>query len=146
MNMAQPTTSALREVHNIRKEREQNEKDNSVVITWSATPSSSEGGPMKPASLYLWSVVNFLFLLFLALPAYPHSGGLDAKGCHHDRKNGGYHCHRAQATETELPDKSQSSLSERKSSSPEAPVTYIGPRGGRYHYSASGRKVYERRR
>ena len=67
---------------------------------------------MKPASLYLWSVVNFLFLLFLALPAYPHSGGLDAKGCHHDRKNGGYHCHRAQATETELPDKSQSSLSE----------------------------------
>ena len=101
---------------------------------------------MKPASLYLWSVVNFLFLLFLALPAYPHSGGLDANGCHHDRKNGGYHCHRAQATETELPDKSQSSLSERKSNSPEAPVTYIGPRGGRYHYSASGRKVYERRR
>ena len=27
---------------------------------------------MKPASLSLWSVVNFLFLLFLALPAYPH--------------------------------------------------------------------------
>ena len=22
-----------------------------------------------------------------------HSGGLDAYGCHHDRKNGGYHCH-----------------------------------------------------
>jgi hypothetical protein len=25
-----------------------------------------------------------------------HSGGLDQSGCHHDRKRGGYHCHRAQ--------------------------------------------------
>jgi hypothetical protein len=25
--------------------------------------------------------------------AYAHGGGLDSKGCHHDRKNGGYHCH-----------------------------------------------------
>jgi hypothetical protein len=22
-----------------------------------------------------------------------HSGGTDRNGCHHDRKNGGYHCH-----------------------------------------------------
>lgn len=29
--------------------------------------------------------------------AMAHSGGLDAKGCHHDRKRGGYHCHRPQA-------------------------------------------------
>jgi hypothetical protein len=101
---------------------------------------------VKPASLRLWSVVNFLFLLFLALPAYPHGGGLDAKGCHHDRKSGGYHCHRAQATETESPNKPKSGLSEQKPSSPEAPVTHIGPRGGGYHYSESGRKVYERRR
>lgn len=26
--------------------------------------------------------------------AISHSGGLDKYGCHHDRKNGGYHCHR----------------------------------------------------
>ena len=26
-----------------------------------------------------------------------HSGGLDAKGCHTNRKTGEYHCHRAQA-------------------------------------------------
>src|SRR2546426_11174143 len=26
--------------------------------------------------------------------AWPHGGGLDAYGCHHDRKQGGYHCHR----------------------------------------------------
>ena len=24
---------------------------------------------------------------------FAHSGGLDAHGCHHDRKHGGYHCH-----------------------------------------------------
>lgn len=23
-----------------------------------------------------------------------HGGGLDKNGCHHDHKNGGYHCHR----------------------------------------------------
>ena len=28
-----------------------------------------------------------------AATAHSHSGGLDAHGCHHDRKNGGYHCH-----------------------------------------------------
>src|SRR3546814_12113382 len=26
-------------------------------------------------------------------PALAHPGGLDASGCHHDRKHGGYHCH-----------------------------------------------------
>ena len=28
-----------------------------------------------------------------AVTAYSHSGGLDGYGCHHDRKNGDYHCH-----------------------------------------------------
>lgn len=27
--------------------------------------------------------------------SFAHGGGLDAAGCHHDRKNGGYHCHRS---------------------------------------------------
>ena len=37
--------------------------------------------------------------LSLAAPslALAHSGGLDASGCHHDRKRDGYHCHRAQS-------------------------------------------------
>jgi hypothetical protein len=30
-------------------------------------------------------------------PAHAHGGGLNAEGCHHDRKHGGYHCHRASA-------------------------------------------------
>ena len=37
-----------------------------------------------------------LFVMPLATPA-PHAGGLNAQGCHNDRRNGGYHCHRAQA-------------------------------------------------
>jgi endonuclease YncB( thermonuclease family) len=37
-----------------------------------------------------------LFAACLAVPALAsaHSGGLDAHGCHHNRKAGGYHCHR----------------------------------------------------
>lgn len=35
--------------------------------------------------------------LSFAAPADAHGGGLDRNGCHHDRKRGGYHCHRATA-------------------------------------------------
>lgn len=27
-------------------------------------------------------------------PAFAHPGGLNAEGCHNNRKTGGYHCHR----------------------------------------------------
>lgn len=33
-------------------------------------------------------------VLALPLAATAHPGGLNAEGCHNDRKNGGYHCHR----------------------------------------------------
>lgn len=32
--------------------------------------------------------------LLAAGPASGHGGGLNAEGCHNDRRNGGYHCHR----------------------------------------------------
>jgi len=35
-----------------------------------------------------------MFCAVLTTPAYPHGGGLDAYGCHNNRKTGGYHCHR----------------------------------------------------
>jgi hypothetical protein len=35
-----------------------------------------------------------IFCAVLTTPAYPHGGGLDAYGCHNNRKVGGYHCHR----------------------------------------------------
>ena len=31
--------------------------------------------------------------LGISASAFAHSGGTDQYGCHHDRKNGGYHCH-----------------------------------------------------
>ncbi|RYD85924.1 MAG: excalibur calcium-binding domain-containing protein [Verrucomicrobiaceae bacterium] len=36
-----------------------------------------------------------LCALILTGPSWAHPGGLNAQGCHNDRKNGGYHCHRA---------------------------------------------------
>ena len=38
----------------------------------------------------------FVFATAMAIPTFPlaHGGGLDAYGCHHNRKAGGYHCHR----------------------------------------------------
>ena len=39
-----------------------------------------------------------LSLLLVCESVGAHGGKLDSKGCHHDRKNGGYHCHRSQAT------------------------------------------------
>lgn len=49
-----------------------------------------------PAALKVPPLVAVLGLLCLMFPASgaAHSGGLDKIGCHHDRKNGGYHCHR----------------------------------------------------
>lgn len=46
----------------------------------------------------LWSFLLAAAAAFAGpvFPASAHSGGLDAQGCHHDRKKGGYHCHRAQ--------------------------------------------------
>ncbi len=41
-----------------------------------------------------------LVLLFAVIalltppPLWPHGGGLDKYGCHHNRVQGGYHCHR----------------------------------------------------
>lgn len=41
--------------------------------------------------------VTATLALMLAAPAYAHGGGLDANGCHRDRKAGTRHCHRAPA-------------------------------------------------
>ena len=30
----------------------------------------------------------------LPTPLFAHGGGLNGEGCHNDRRNGGYHCHR----------------------------------------------------
>lgn len=40
-------------------------------------------------------------------PVLAHGGGLDAHGCHHDRKNGGYHCHQGPLAEKYFASKSE---------------------------------------
>ena len=45
------------------------------------------------AQVFLALLLSLTTVLVAAGPVRAHSGGLDAFGCHHDRKNGGYHCH-----------------------------------------------------
>lgn len=43
------------------------------------------------------SFVAFVFVVAGGVPVTPtfaHPGGLNAEGCHNNRKTGGYHCHR----------------------------------------------------
>jgi hypothetical protein len=52
------------------------------------------------------------FLIVLTLSwgsdAMAHGGGLNAQGCHTNRKTGDYHCHRAQAATKNAPAQRQS--------------------------------------
>ena len=66
----------------------------------------------------------------IGLNASAHGGGLDASGCHHDRKRGGYHCHRSGYT----PAPPTTRLAPR-AASPPAPG-YLSPGG-----SSNGPKV-----
>ena len=51
-----------------------------------------------------------------------HGGGLDSLGCHHDRKRGGYHCHRGPLAGQSFASKAEAleALRERKPSQPTA--------------------------
>ncbi|MDQ3289241.1 MAG: excalibur calcium-binding domain-containing protein [Pseudomonadota bacterium] len=49
-------------------------------------------------ALAIASATTGLALALLSGAVAAHGGGLDAQGCHHDRKNGGYHCHRGSAS------------------------------------------------
>jgi hypothetical protein len=43
---------------------------------------------------FINGIVLFAFFFLISETiVVAHSGGTDKNGCHHDRKNGGYHCH-----------------------------------------------------
>ena len=48
--------------------------------------------PQSAIAAIVFSVAIFNLL---TTPALSHSGGLNAEGCHNDRKRGTYHCHRS---------------------------------------------------
>jgi len=41
------------------------------------------------------AIVATLLLAWPPLPVHSHPGGLNAEGCHNNRKTGDYHCHRS---------------------------------------------------
>ena len=49
----------------------------------------------KPILSLVWFVS---FILTFSIPAYPHGGGLDSYGCHHNRKHATYQCHQGMFT------------------------------------------------
>ena len=90
--------------------------------------------------------------------AFAHGGGLNAQGCHNNRKTGEYHCHRAQTAAAPIanqfvvdePDKQRGTqqlapethMRQRQTDAPARPTCHTGPRGGTYTITASGRKNY----
>ena len=53
---------------------------------------------MKRATLF-FPLAAALAAVAFASSAFAHGGGLDAKGCHTEKRTGEYHCHRAQKTQ-----------------------------------------------
>lgn len=49
---------------------------------------------MKKLALALLASVVSAPTIVVATPALAHGGGLNAQGCHNNRKTGDYHCHR----------------------------------------------------
>lgn len=86
-------------------------------------------------------------LALVAAPAFPHGGGLNAEGCHNNRKTGDYHCHRAPPIERQ-PERKPPRPADADTRqlgvqrSPDRPTCHVGPRGGTYTITPSGRKNY----
>lgn len=95
-----------------------------------------------------------LFAVLLLVPwasAAAHGGGLNAEGCHHNRRLGDYHCHRAPAVvspavtpQRAVPATAQSATSAGAQPVPSStvPTCHVGPRGGTYTITKSGKKNY----
>ena len=73
-----------------------------------------------------------LFVACLPLSAHVHGGGLNAEGCHMNHKTGDYQCHRPKLEKQD----------NARSVAPVTPTCYIGPEGGTYTITPSGRKNY----
>ena len=95
-----------------------------------------------------------LALCCFVTSASAHGGGLNAEGCHNNRKTGDYHCHRAQSmvVQETAPRQQQQQVNALSPAPlgpsttvvrPGMPTCYIGPRGGTYTITASGNKNYK---
>jgi hypothetical protein len=74
--------------------------------------------------------------------ALAHSGGTDANGCHTNRKTGDYHCHNSKNKAPQEDQAAKSTAAPKAATTPSGATCYVGPRGGTYTITASGRKNY----
>lgn len=74
--------------------------------------------------------------------ALSHGGGLDSLGCHHDRKRGGYHCHRGELAGQSFASKAdalkavnaqQKPREESRAEDNEERTVYVTKSGKKYH-------------
>lgn len=81
-----------------------------------------------------------------SVAAHSHGGGLDAEGCHMNRKTGERHCHRggAAAAPTAAPQRQETAQVQRAAPARPGlpPGCHVGPRGDTYTITKSGRKNY----
>jgi hypothetical protein len=80
----------------------------------------------------------FISALLACGSVHAHGGGLDAQGCHTNRKTGDYHCHRPQGP----PSGNSSAAPQQQQQQSGSQTCYTGPRGGTYTITKSGRKNY----
>ena len=84
-------------------------------------------------------LVGIAFLVYMNT-AGAHSGGTDSNGCHTNHATGEYHCHKPKrSAPTTAPLSADKPAAQRSTASP---TCYVGPRGGAYTITASGRKNY----
>lgn len=79
-------------------------------------------------------------LLLFPLILYAHGGGLNADGCHNNRKTGDYHCHKPPPPPSQSQQQSQQID---QTSVDNKPTCYTGPKGGTYTITPSGKKNYQ---
>lgn len=82
-------------------------------------------------------VIAGILVMLIPAVALSHGGGLNAEGCHHNRKTGDYHCHRTPANAPPAQPTNQLAPPRRGE-----PVCHVGPQGGTYTITSSGRKNY----
>ncbi len=102
-----------------------------IILALVATKTRSVAAPVR--------ALVFLLLCAPQVPSFAHGGGLDANGCHHNRKTGDYHCHRPKVNA--VPQQPVTTQVQ-PSKMPTAPQCFVGPRGGTYTITSSGRKNY----
>jgi len=78
---------------------------------------------------------------------FAHGGGLNAEGCHNNRKTGDYHCHRAPSTQNQTSQPSQGTEAFTRSQPSQHgqgvdTTCHVGPRGGIYTITPCGMRNY----